>query len=578
MARSALSTAAVLKKVLVLAAFVLLVAPAVPAQDVKVDSSVDRTHLRLGDNLVFTLRILSGNHAITQPILPPLNGFKSVGTYQSVENTPRGKALLFHYLLTPTEAGRLSVPDMTLRIGGVERTVSGFTVQVETGLPRPEPRKPVPQSTRPSAPSIAQDVFLRGTLSAGSAYVGQPVIYTLHLLTRRSVRGLDVTRSPDFSGFRKVEDPDATKSPTRQVHFDGRLYLDAVVIRATLFPLEPGDLGIGSFKAELRLDTAGFGGPSIATVVGGRTSLKVKPLPQPPDGFKGAVGDFVLKVIAPAPGHVDMGKPFTVGLSVDGSGFLPEAPLEWQQSPFFSPYPATTEDSSGFSRGVYKTRRLIQRAFLPKAAGVVTFPPVSLVYFDPSRAAFRTLTVGEGRVDVKSVKSTGGKEIQVAPIIRNPRRRPIPSRPLPRRLFWLLLPIPFLLNAFLSLFLWVYRSFLLAPEKKRVRELRHHARKALYRARRHLDVRKSDTFHESLSRSLFAVLDLKTGRATGGLNRSQLKAALEESGLSEGARGEALDLVDLMEKARYAPERPTRKDMQDRYGKVSKWVKGGPDA
>ncbi len=578
MSKNAVSQVALFRKIFVLAALALLAASALMAQDVKVESSVDRTHLRLGDNLVFTLRIQSRDHAITQPVLPPLAGFKSVGTYQSVENTPQGKVLLFHYLLSPTQTGRLSVPELTLRVGGAERTVAGFTVQVETGAPRPVPRKPVPQNPRPAAPSIARDVFLRGSLSTGSAYVGQPVIYTLHLLTRRSVRGLDIARSPDFQGFRKVEDPDATKSPTHQVHFDGRLYLDAVVIRATLFPLEAGRLSIGSFKAELRLDTAGFGGPSLATVVGGQASLRVKALPQPPEGFKGAVGDFSLKVIAPAPSDVDMGRPFTVGLSIDGSGFLPEAPLDWRKSPFFSPYPATTEDSSGFSRGVYRTRRLVQRAFLPKAAGAVTFPPVSLVYFDPSEGGYRTLTAGEARIDVKSVRTTGGRDVQVAPLIASPRRGTLPARPFPRSLFWLLLPVPFLLNGLLGAFLWVYRRFLLAPEKRRARELRHRARKALYRARRNLDVRKADVFHENLSRALVALLDLRTGRATGGLSRAQLQEALGASGLAASAGGEALDLVDLLENARYAPGRPTRKEMQDRYAKVARWMKGGPDA
>ncbi|OYW05179.1 MAG: hypothetical protein B7X11_02145, partial [Acidobacteria bacterium 37-65-4] len=289
--------------------WLLLLALPLGAQELRVTSTVDRTRLRVGETLVFTLRIQGTSLAIPQPGLPPLPGFKSVGTYQSLDNTGNGRVLAFHYLLTPTASGHLEVPDVALRIGGQSVTVPGFAVDVETPAPLVVPQA-VPVRPRPSV-SLGREIFLTGTLSASRAYVGEPVLYTLHLFTRRSVRGLDIVQTPDFSGFRKVEDPNATHSPTRQVTRDSRVYLDAVVIRAILFPLEAGRLSVGPYSAELKLEPDRFGGPALVTVEGGAADLQVRPIPPAPPGFTGAVGAFRLTEVTPIPSRAELGQPFT---------------------------------------------------------------------------------------------------------------------------------------------------------------------------------------------------------------------------------------------------------------------------
>jgi hypothetical protein len=59
---------------------------------------VNKSRLRLGESLTFTLRV-EGTDLLPQPVLPPLEGFRVAGTYQTVEALPGGgRALLFHYL------------------------------------------------------------------------------------------------------------------------------------------------------------------------------------------------------------------------------------------------------------------------------------------------------------------------------------------------------------------------------------------------------------------------------------------------------------------------------------------------
>ncbi len=552
----------------------LLITLAVAGGDPSVRSSVDKTHLRMGEDLIFTLRIEGAAGGMTQPILPPLPGFKVSGSYQSVERSGGKTALLFHYILNPTKTGHLVIPPMTLRIGGITRVVSGFSADVETVLSGSSGgglflAKPAPRSL----PSLGNDVFLAGRLSTHTAFVGQPVTYTLNLLTKRSITGLDVVKAPGFDGFRMVNDPTAINTPPRQVRRGGRLFLEAVVRRATLFPLKPGRLTIGAFKAELRVQTSGFGGPARAIVVGGSAILDVRPLPKAPPAFAGAVGSFSLNVVQPPPSRIEVGKPFSMTIDIRGRGFLPEKPLRQTPSPFFTAYPPAVKDTSGFVGGVFSAHRTIRLSFLPKVAGTVEFPPLTLVYFNPGTKSYSTLKAGSGRFDISGNPKAHGVGVRLAAIIKMPKADPPPGWNPSPKLFWGLFAAPFLVSVLMAMALWLYRILLRDEEKRRRRALRYESRRNLFHARRHLDVRKAGIFHESLARALSAALDLKTGCATRGLNRSQLSALLERTGVVTGERNRLLKLTEELETARYAPEKLTKQEFNASFKEVARWVR-----
>lgn len=552
------------------AALLLLLALSVSAEGLKVTSSVNRSRLRLGESLTFTLRV-EGTDLLPQPVLPPLQGFRVEGTYETVEGLPGGgRVLLFHYLLRPQEAGRLAVSPFSLRVGGEAVEVPGFSVVVESeGAPPPAPPASAPP---PALPAPEGDLLLEGSVSSSRIFVGQPVVYTLHLLTRRSVRGIEITKTPAFEGFQKVEEAGASKSRAFQVRRGGRLYLDAVVLRATLFPLEPGSRRVDDFEAELRLE----GASGRVALRGGSVRLEVLPLPSPPAGFRGAVGRFTLGIAEAPPPRVEGGRPVSLLVQVEGEGFLPDGALEVPGTPLLQAYPPEVSDRSGFEGGRLHVRRDFRLSFLPRAAGPVEIPEVRLAVFDPQGRTYRTLRAAAGRVVVGTGGKGSGTEVELAPLVERPfpsaRRGPF----LTRTLFWRLLPLPYLALVLFAAGLWVYRTFLTAPEKRRARHLRNRARRGLLKARRKLDVRRAEECHEALAQALTAALDLRTGRATSGLDRDRLLQALRQSGLEEEAVQRAAGLVERLEKARYAPERPTKRDLAALYEEVRSWVQGGP--
>jgi hypothetical protein len=212
---------------------------------------------------------------------------------------------------------------------------------------------------------------------------------------------------------------------------------------------------------------------------------------------------------------------------------------------------------------------------LPKVAGEAVLPPLRFVFFDPTAKAYRQLEAGGGKILVSGSGSTSRPEVRLAPLIRELPPGKTSQTPWPGKSFWPLLLTPFLVNLLLAAGLALTRIFLVAPEKRRARGLTRQARRALRQAHRNLDVRKAEAFHDSLSLALAAALDLRTGRTTGGLSREQLGTALSEAAVGGKTISELLDLREELETARYAPERPTRQDLQSRYDAVTRLMKEG---
>lgn len=567
-----------MRKWILVAALLLASIPAFAGEELKVAASVNKRSLRVGESLVLTLRLSGPGAAVPQPPLPPLSDLKVTGQYQTVEAEGGERVFAYHYMLSPTRAGRLVVPDLSLRIGGATRTVPGFTVEVETA---PSPPPPPAGTPKPASPPLAGpvepaggDLTLVGELSSRQVYLGQPVTYTLHLVTRRSVRNFEITERPDFQGFRKVEVPQPKRPPTRQLVRGGVTYLDVTILRFTLFPIEDGTLTIQPFEAILRVESKEvIGQVSTVRLKGGATSLTTEALPPPPPGFGGAVGTFTLALEGAPPKRADLGQPFDLNFHVEGTGFLPDAPLRWGESPFFTVYPATSQDDSAFDHGAFRVRRSVRLSLLPRLPGDAPLPRASLVYFDPAVRRYETREVPPARVEVQG--GTGGQEsaLALAPLIASPRVDGARREPHPGPAFLALLGAPFLISALLAGGLWLYRTRFAAPEKVRARALAHQAHRQLHLARRTMDVRHTAAFHGHLLKALQAALDLRTGRSTAGLTRQAVKEALREAGAGEEELSRIQRMLDQMEGAEFAGESVSKRDLQGRLDAVKRTLK-----
>ncbi len=526
--------------------------------EVTVTSEVNRTRLRIGENLIYTLRV-KGAAAIPQPVLPPIDGFKVSGHYQTVENTPGGRILLFHYLLSPTRGGRIVVPDIRISIGKDTFLPRGFTAEVETGASRP---------VTPTAESQIhpEDLILRGTISSSRVYVGEPVIYNLRLLTRLNVRDADPLQRPDLAGFQRVEDSRARFGPTRQIRYNDLNYLEIPVVRYALIPLQPGTLTVDDFRISLTVETRPPISRTVSVpLVGGRLSIVAEALPSPPQGFSGAVGNFTLKVEGSPPGEIRRDQPFSLTYLLEGRGFLPEDPFQWTDTPLLRRYPPAVEDLSRFADGKFLVQRKIDLSLIPLMAGAARFTPLRLLYFDPATETYETLTSGELSLNVMEAPQTSGKaDVQLLPLVAEPVPSVRSDQPFHPLRFFLILILPFVVSSGFAAGLTIRRRFFDDPEKARIRRLRRRVRRELARARRNLDVRRQETFHEHLQRALDAQLELTAGKAVGGLTRPRLREVLTETGMDSERARLLVFMLEEIETARFSPTRPLLGDLEKR--------------
>jgi hypothetical protein len=288
------------------------------------------------------------------------------------------------------------------------------------------------------------------------------------------------------------------------------------------------------------------------------------------------VGSFSFVADPPPAGKFSVGQPFSLTYRLEGQGFLPQEPVQWPDTPLFQRYPPSVADHIGFEGGIFKTRRTVTAAYIPKVAGPAVLPPARLVIYLPEERKYKVLEAGGLTLAV--LGPTAGSRMgdaALSPPVPIPRPAPAPRRPMPPWNFSAFLALPFLASLALWLGILSWERFLADPEKARRRRLSRTMARELARARRATDTRKHEAFHHHLNRALAARLELALGRPAEGLTRPQLREALEESGWDVEVARRVAELLEDLEAARYAPGQPVLRDLQVRFDSAAKIVERG---
>ncbi len=144
-------------------------------------------------------------------------------------------------------------------------------------------------------------------------------------------------------------------------------------------------------------------------------AINVRPLPPPPPGFTGAVGDFKIssKVV---PLHVKEGEPVTWTVELSGSGNWPEirglpsreAPADFQ---VIQPKPKRTQPAGRLFDGTLSEDVVL----VPTKAGGYDLPALDFTFFDPQRGAYRTISAPGATVTTDPAPSAAAPgAVQVA--------------------------------------------------------------------------------------------------------------------------------------------------------------------
>lgn len=536
---------------------------------VSVTTRLSRQEVRVGESFTFTLRFEGLPAPITQPFLPKIDGAEIKGQYQSAEPGKTGQAYLYHYIISPVKSGTVTLGEFTFRAENQTLKVPGFSVKVGEA-PASAPARPQGENLPPPS---KDDIFLEGNLARNEAYLGEAVVYTLHLMTRESVRNFEYVQKSQFDGFRKIELPSSRFPPTTKITRDAKIYLDATILKCVLYPLRSGTIDISPFQADIKVQARGDATLPTIRLKGGSTSLKVLPLPDPPQDFRGAIGTFKCEYAGTLPATGKIGEPLTADIAVKGEGSLPAEPFPVSKSSFFSSYPSTYEDRSVNPEPVTAVDRVYHLSWVPAVAGARDIPDMNFVFFDPSAKQYRKTGLRNVKVIVSDSGKAPGREIpEILPLL------PIaslsrPASPVsPGTALWIL-AIPLVLFFLVLGISELMERFILSPGKKRLRLLTSRAVKEYRNAKSNLDARKSKVFHNHLKKSLEAVLEIRTGQPVSSLTIVELRSSLVENGTDEKEAAILTGFAEEIDACAFSNEQPQKTELIKKLEKMRGFIK-----
>lgn len=311
----------------------------------------------------------------------------------SIDNFRRTSLYAYEYRITAREAGHFVLGPVEVQlVDGTVVRAEAVSLEVVPGSDRAE-----------SAPVRAQAGF-----GVETAWEGQVVVYGYRLVASTPILGAE-WRLPEFDGLRQpqhgnpeerqyfVDEPDGSRTAVVE---------GAVPLLATGTGERDQQPAIARVRvAEGRSDLLGFRQYRSETLATEPAALTVRPLPRPPEGFSGLVGDFTFRAeLGRDRAAVGESVPLEVEVVGDGSleGWsLPALPVEGA-----SVYDSDDVVGARVQAGSYVARGLFRRVLVPTSEGRLELPELTVVTFSPTRGEYVTHRVALGGLDV-----TAGREV-----------------------------------------------------------------------------------------------------------------------------------------------------------------------
>ncbi len=360
----------------------LVLATLAPAQSVRwvpADSGVSQAAM-----LVFEDCAPDGEPQV--PVLPNAT-LTRVGesSNTSIVNGVVTRSIVLSYLIRSRQAGAITIP--------------AFTVKTDKG---PQ-RVPAFNAAAPAAP-VDSFATARMTPERTSVWAGEVFGLTYELSASRRTNPqiqpvFEWNAAPLVAeDWAKPEVNDAVVGNDRRVN---------VVFRTRAIARTPNTLKLEAANHLLTIQTGTIGFGIISqprmeqvSVTSDQPTLEVRPLPTPPAGFSGAVGQFKL-VSKIVPEKAAIGEPVTWTLELSGAGNWPDIaalPVREVSSDFQVVQPKakrTPAEGKLFDATLSEDVVLV-----PSKAGPYTLGPVTFTYFDPKAGAYKTVSAPKTNVTI----------------------------------------------------------------------------------------------------------------------------------------------------------------------------------
>ncbi len=540
--------------------------------------------------------VLSGPNTSTQSSVSIVNGQMSKSFTQG-----------FTYILLADVEGSFSVGGASCTVDGKKVSCPGFTIKVEKGSGQSQ------QSSRQQAyggggysqqrqsasqPASSGNIdskqlFARASLSKSNPYQGEQVILTYKIYTQVSLQQYQIDKLPGNKGFWSEDLTKDENVRTYEETIDGRRYMVAEIRRGALFAqesgklkIEPLDLDVLALVQRQRRSTGTiwdlfddpFFNPTQAVTRHLSTntlSVNVKPLPEAPNGFSGAVGNFTVKAEADTR-EVKANEAITYKLTISGPGnlMLIEAP-QINFPKIFEVYDPQVNDKINRSQSGISGSRTYEWVLIPRSQGNFEIPATDFVFFDPSTGKYVTKHldaipvhilkgdpnamkhVSSNKSDVKILNSdinyihTGSTALR--PIANNGQVS-----------LWLILPFILIVLGYLAAE-WFLRRRKAQQQDiagMRLRRATKEARRRLKQAAIHLHSGNDNMFYEEIYKAIWGCLADKYNIPLADLSSDTVLQCLADKQVPQEQQDRIMRTINDIDFARFAPGDAASKKQQ----------------
>lgn len=531
------------------------------------------------------LSVLSGPNVSHQQSMSIINGQMS-----------RSVTTGFTYIIQADVEGTFNVSGASCNVDGKRVSCQGFTITVEkAGTQAPQQQSyGGGQSRRHSAAQSAQPaqsgnidskaLFARASVSKNNPYQGEQVILTYKIYTQVSLSQYQIDKLPGNKGFWSEDLTRDGSVHQYEETVDGRRYMVAEIRRGALFAqesgkltIEPLDLDVLALVQRQRQRTGSiwdlfddpFFNPTQAVEKHLRTNsinLRVKPLPQAPDHFNGAVGSFDVKAETDTR-QVRANEAITYRLTISGAGnlMLIDAPqIDFPK--VFEVYDPQINDNINRNNNGISGSRTFEWILIPRNQGDYEIPEVSFVFFDPNTGRYVTkrlpaipLHIDKG--DPNSMKNVTSNKSDVKLLnsdinyiqTRNSHLLPLGQRDSFGWLFWILLAFIVGLTIGGIIYGRAHQAQQQDIAGMRLRRATKMARKRLKTAAAFLHTGDDNRFYEEIYKAIWGCLADKYNIQLSRLSSDTVRDCLAEKQVAQEQQDRILQTLQKVDFARFAP-------------------------
>lgn len=601
----------------VVAMVAMAVAQVAAAQEISVQAPQS---VYQGDN--FTVRFVV-NTQVKDFRGPTFKGFSTLAGPNTSTSTSisfvngqmsNSTSMTFTYTLRADLEGTYTVGAASCSADGKKLTSKPFTIKVEKLSAAQQKQRQQQQQQQRQAfdpwsqqPAQAADIdektlFARASINKSNPYQGEQVIITYKIYTQVPISQFTIDKLPGNKGFWAEDLSEGRKVKQYEETIDGRRYQVAEIRRGALFAqesgkltVEPLDLNVLAMVQSQRRRTGSiwdlFDDPFFNArqaverpLSTNRLSVNVRPLPNVPADFSGAVGRFDVKGGLNLD-RVKANEAVSYRITVSGSGnlMLIDAPKPEFPSAFEVYDPQINDNIKKGENGISGSRTY-EWVLIPRTKGKYTIPAYNFTYFDPQSGQYVTRRVEAQTIDVEkgdahsTAVAVGKDDVRLLNsdinyIHPSGRLHKVRHEEHAGWGFWAVAAAIVLLTA--AILVGGRRRQAAEQDVAGMRRKRaiRMARKRLKRAEAHLRDDKTESFYEEIYRAIWGCLADKYSIELSRLGRDTVSACLADKQVPESQQQSIMQVLQDVDMARFAPG-DARSQMQRIYDEALDMIVG----